>query len=54
MNGRGGCVPINFKLWTHTFEFHVIFTCHEILYSFYFFQLLKKGTATGQPDGSVG
>ena len=28
-------VPIKLYFWTLIFEFHVIFTCHEILFSFF-------------------
>lgn len=31
MNGQG-CVPAELYLWTLKCEFHVIFTCHEILF----------------------
>ena len=32
----GGWIPIKLYVWTWTFEFHSVFTCHEI-YCYYFF-----------------
>lgn len=36
-----GRIPIKLYVWTLTLEFHTIFTWHEILFSFCFFQLIK-------------
>lgn len=32
-----GCVPIKRCLWTLRFDFHVVFTRHEIIFFFFFF-----------------
>lgn len=36
-----GCVPIKLSLWTLKCKFHVIYTCYEICF-FWFFNHLKK------------
>lgn len=40
MEGHGG-VPI--KFYSRTLEFHVIFTCHKIYFSFLIFSTTEKG-----------
>ena len=41
MNNHGR-VPVKLYLWIIKFEFHVIFTCHEILFFLCFFSIVWK------------
>lgn len=49
------CVPIKLYSWALKFLFHVIFTCHEKLFLWFFFQLLKiyKPFLALRPDKNV-
>lgn len=42
-----GCVPIKLYLWTLKSELHVIFTCHKILFYWFFPNHLKSFLAHG-------
>lgn len=48
-----GCVPIKRCLWTLRFDFHVVFTRHEIIFFFFFFPQPLIKCWVGPSSGSV-